>query len=151
MLKLKKPGISFIFIVLALILTVAAFILFISTYNVFSYEINRWAVTCSILSIWGLVFLSINTLIKGEKQFWTMCIYPIIVFLLTYAVLQFIKPCLSPIGIYFTVKNMGDTATSEIGVPRAIITTVLFLLAIISSIVAALLSKKDKEVSNNGN
>lgn len=146
MIKIRKPGISFIFVALTLIFTIVSFSLFISTYNVFSYEINRWAVTGFVLSIWGLVFLLVNMLFKGESPFWTMFIYPIVIFLLTYAVLQFIKPCLSPIGIYFTVKNMGDTATNAIGVPRALATTVFTVISILLCAVAGGFSKAKKEV-----
>lgn len=149
MLKIKKIKVGFILNVLSLILTLIALFLFLSTYEVFSFQINRWAVTCSILAIWGLLFLTINSLFKGEKQFWTSLIYPIIVVLITYAALQFIKPCLSPIAIFFTVRNMGDTATYEIGVPRAIITAVLYILALILSVVSSFMAST-KEGKKNG-
>lgn len=149
MIKLKKPSLGFILIAISFVCTVVAFILFLSTYDVFSYELNRWALTCSVLAIWGLLFLGVNTLIKGENPVWTFIIYAVIVFLLTYAVIQFIKPCLSPIGIYFTVKNMGDTATNEIGVPRALITTGFYLVSIICCTISSFVkSTNSKEVDD---
>lgn len=142
--KLKKPGIGFIFLVVSFIGTLISLILFISTYNVFKYELNRWAFSCLVLSLWGLLFLIVNNLIKGEHPFWQNIIYPIIAFLLVFSFTEFINPCLSPIGIYFTVHNMGDTATNDIGVPRSLITCGFYLISIISILVASF-TKASKE------
>ena len=145
MLKLKKPSIGWILLIIAFISSIVSLILFISTYNVFKYELNRWAFTCLILSIWGIGFLLVNGLIKGEYPFWQGVIYPLLAFLLTFSLIEFINPCLSPIGIYFTVHNMGDTATNDIGVPRSLITCAFYGISIISVLIASFMKPKKEE------
>ena len=148
MLKLNKIKSGFITMLISLTFSIAAFIMFLSTYQVFRYEINRWTFSCIIIAMWLMIFLLINSLIKGDKPFWTSALNMVIVFLLTYSFLEFINPCLSPIGIYFTVHNMGDTATNAIGVPRSLICAGCYLISIIMSIVSSFLtfsSKKEVE------
>ncbi len=148
MTKLKKPSIGWYFLLASFLCCIVAFALFLSTYSVFRYETNRWAVSCMILSIWGLLFLLVNTLWKGDYPSFCNVIYGVVTFLILFAFTQFINPCLSPIGIYFTVHNMGDVATNAIGVPRAIIASVFFILATCCTMIAAFLSpvRKEKEV-----
>ena len=61
MLKMKKPTITTYLLIVSLITLVCAFIFFLSTYEVFSYEINRWSVSCSILATWFLGFNIVNS------------------------------------------------------------------------------------------
>ena len=138
--KINKPRLGMILLLISLICTIVGFILFVSTYNVFKYELNRWCITCLVFSIWFLLFMIINKLIKGENLYLQNMMYPVVVFLIVFATIEFINPCLSPIGIYFTVHNMGDTATNDIGVPRAIITTCFLLVGALTCLISSFMN-----------
>ena len=133
----KKIGVGFILTLVALVASVGALGMFLYTYNVFGYTLNRWAFSFTLLACWLLLFLVVNTFLAGGEPYWTRYAYTFICFFLLYAALAFIKPCLSPIGIYFTVHDMGDVETNAVGVPASLATAALYLVAFFLSTVAA--------------
>ncbi|MBE7086977.1 MAG: hypothetical protein E7369_01595 [Clostridiales bacterium] len=135
--NLKRLNVGFYFTLLSLIVSVAALVLFIITYNIFGYNFNRMVFFMTFLSIWLMGFITVNTIFMGEKPFWVSYLYVLITVLLVFSFVQFLNPCLSPIGIYFTVHNMGDVETNALGVPRSIATGVLYLIAIVCNLVAS--------------
>ena len=142
MLKIKKPGLAFVFICLALVFSVVAFALFLSTYSVGGYTLNRWAVACSVLAIWLLIMLACNMLLRGDKPVWTGIIYALAAFLLVYGMMQFIQPCLTPIGFVFGAGdlNMGDTALNKVVANYSIVTAVFYVLAAGCTVATAFMS-----------
>ena len=90
-------------------------------------------------------------MLLGDKPFWVDVLYIIAMFALVISAIKFITPCLSPIGIYFTVHNMGDVEANAAGVPRSIAGIVIFVLAIVCLAVAAFFkSSSDTEVKRHG-
>lgn len=142
MLKIKKPGLAFVFVCLSLVFSIVALALFLSTYSVGGYTLSRGAVTCSVLSIWLLIMLMGNVLLRGDKPVWTGIVYALAVFLLIYGLMQFIQPCLTPIGFVFGAGdlNMGDTALNKIVANRSIVTAVFYVLAAVCTVAAAFIS-----------
>lgn len=138
MIKPKIPGLGFGALALALALTIAAFAMHFATYAAGSYATSRWTIMCSVLSVWLMVLLLVNGLLVGERPAWTGFIYALIAFLLTFGAAKFMQPCLTQIGIYFTV-NMGDTAMNEAVTKLSIPTAVLYVAAVILTIAAAFL------------
>lgn len=136
-IRLKVPSVGFYFLALALIVAVAAFVTSFKVYGIFGYHTNRWVVFTSFAAIWLLAFFIVNTLFAGEKPFWTMPLFAAVCALLVFAAVLFIQPCLSPIGVYFTVHNMGDVEVNALGVPRAIVTTVLYVVALVLTLIAS--------------
>jgi uncharacterized membrane protein len=129
--------VSFFLTVVALLLTLAGCFLAYKTYTVFKYTVDRWMVVAAVVAVWAMAFLVVNTLLRGEKPFALTALYAVAVFCLVVAICIFIKPCLSPIGIYFTVHNMGDVETNAVGVPMSIATAAVLLLAVFSLLFAS--------------
>ena len=138
MLKPKVPGLGFGALALAFVLTAVAFAMHFATYAAGSYATSRWTIMCSVLAMWLLLLLLVNGLFVGEKPAWTGFIYALTAFLLTYGAAKFMQPCLTQIGIYFTV-NMGDTAMNEAVTKLSIPTAILYVAAVLLTIVAAFL------------
>ncbi len=145
MIKIKRPGLGFYFTAGSLIFTAAALAMFFRTYDVFGYAINRWALFMTLLSVWCLLFRTMNTLFAGEKPFWASYVHVLVSLLLVLSLLLVIKPCLSPIGIYFTVHNMGDVETNAVGVPASIITAACYLAAVVCNLIAGFSSSERKK------
>lgn len=137
--KIKIPHAGFALNAVAFATTLAAFILGLVVYNIFGYTVNRWGVFCTVAALWLMGFLLVNSLLAGERPFWTAPLYALVCLLITFSAVLFIQPCLSPIGIYFTVNNMGDVEANAAGVPRAIVTTVLYVVAVLAMIAASFL------------
>lgn len=147
-LRLKTPHVGFYLIALSFVLTFVAFIMTFRVYNIFGYRINRWVIFTSVAALWLMGFFLVNALFTGDKQFWVAPIYAVICILLVFAAILFIQLCLAPIGIYFTVNNMGDVEANALGVPRAIAATVLYVVALLCVTVASFfpMAAKQKEV-----
>ena len=135
--EFKIPFVGFFLMAVALILTFVAFIMSFKVYTIFGYATNRWAVTLSFAALWLTAFLIANSLIAGEKPFVISLFYVAVCMMLTFAAIMFIQPCLAPMGIYFTVGNMGDVEANAAGVPRAIATVALYVVALLHMVVAA--------------
>lgn len=146
MIKFKRLNVGFYITLLSFISAVVSLIMFMATYSVFKYSFNRWVFFMTFLSIWAMGFMLVNTFLVGDKPFWVSYVYVLISVMLVLSLVKFINPCLSPIGIYFTVHNMGDVETNAIGVPYSLVTAGFYLVAIISNLVASFLPsvKKDK-------
>lgn len=136
-LKLNKPFVGFFLMALTLILTFVAFIMSFRVYNIFGYAINRWAVFLTFAALWFTAFLIVNALFVGERPFWVSLLYVAVCVALTFAAILFVQPCLAPMGIYFTVGNMGDVEANAAGVPRTIVTVVLYVVALLLMVVSA--------------
>lgn len=147
-IKIKKPGVGFYLLAVSAILCIAAFVMYSLTYDALRYDSDRWVVALMIITFWCIGCLLVTSLISGNASKITDVLYWVAVMALTIATFKFLIPCLSPIGIYFTVHNMGDVEANAIGVPRSIAGIILFVLAIIVLIVSAFFSaaKKDKSV-----
>ncbi len=147
MKKIKIPGVGFIIGVVALLCAIVGFILFFSTYNVAGYKLNRWTVTCTALAIWFLLCACVSMFFEKEGSRVRDVFLILAVFCLTYGVLKFIHPCLTPIGFAFAASdlNMGDSALNRVIAVRAVITAVFYVLAIIATIVTCFLAKNEEE------
>jgi hypothetical protein len=132
----EKLNVGFFLAVFALIFTVLAGVLFYRTYTVFGYVLNRWVFTLTLLSAWGLLMSLVNAVAVGERPYWFTFIHVFISFFLMMALILFIKPCLSPIGIYFTV-NMGDVETNAVGVPLSLEAAGAYALAFFCNLLVA--------------
>lgn len=131
-MRKRRLTVGFYTTVLALILLIAGAFIALRAYDVFSYKLDRWAVVLFVVGAWATVFLLLNTLLRGERPFGlTVLLTGTAIFSLVLALCLFIKPCLSPIGIYFTVHNMGDVETNAVGVPLSIVAAAVFLGAIV--------------------
>lgn len=148
-ITLKKPGAGFYLCAVALALSLAALVLFIRVYGIFGYTFNRWVFFMNFAACWLLAFYAVNTVLAGDSPFWASYLLVAVPFLLLLAGLAFIQPCLSPIGIYFTVHNMGDVATMEAGVPPSIAAAALYVLASVLSAAAGFFSPVGREKKGN--
>lgn len=146
MFKLKKPALGFVFTVAAAVFSVVALALFITTYNVGGYTLSRWALTCTVIALWLLICLAANAFAFGDKPVWGGVVYALCAFLLIYGFMQFIQPCLTPIGFIFGAGdlNMGDTALNKIVAERSIVTAVFYVLAVAFTVTASFCSAENK-------
>ena len=145
MIKLKKPHAGFYLLAVSFVFAVVAFIMYFLTFNAFHYSTDRWVTGLTLIAFWSILFLLISSLISGDDPFYVDIFYVIAAFCLTIATIKFLIPCLSPIGIYFTVHNMGDVEANAIGVPRSIVCVVFFVLSIICLLVSAFFKSTVKE------
>ena len=144
-----RPG--FYFSAAALLFAVAGLVLYLVTYGIEPYALNRWALTCSVLAVWLLLFIAINTLLRGEKPFWTGLLFIPAAFLLVYGMLQFLQPCLSPIAFTFVSSdlNMGDTEANKVIAYYAVATAACYLLSVVCIFVAAFLPAGRRAAGKN--
>ncbi len=142
--RIKRMHVGFYLMVIAFACTIAAMITYTQTYNVFGYKFNRWVFLMTFLAMWCMLFMLVNTFIVGDKPKWVSYLYIVISFTLVLSVVQFINPCLSPIGIYFTV-NMGNMDVNKIGVPKAILTAIFYMIAIFCNLIASFTPAARKE------
>lgn len=135
--KIKMPHAGFFLTLAAFVLTIVAFSLSLNVYAMLGYRLNRWVVFLTVGALWLMLFFLCNGLFMGDRPFWVAPLYAVVGLFLTFAALLFIQPCMTPIGIYFTVGNMGDAATNAVAVPRAITAVALYVAALVLFIVAA--------------
>lgn len=146
-MKTNKFSISaVIFLSISLICTIVGFIYYGLTFSVFKFNTDRGLVTCSILAIWLLVVLIATGILDKNQPWYLSFIYVLMPFLLLYSMFQLVSPCITPIGIYFTV-SMGDIETNSIGVPRCITGVIFYLVGTISFLVASFFSLRKKGVT----
>ncbi len=136
MLKLNKPRAGFYLLASAFVLVIGGFVLYFGAFDALSYSDDRWVIALTVIAFWSMAFLLVNSVLAGDKPFWTGVFYVIIVFALMFAFARFLSACLSPIGIYFTV-TMGDMEAYALGVPRCIAGVICYVLATVCTIVAA--------------
>lgn len=145
MIKLKKPNAGFYLLAVSFVLSIVAFIMYILTFDAFHYTLDRWVTSLTVVAFWAFVFLLVHALISGDKPFYVDIFYVIAAFTLTLAAIMFLIPCLSPIGIYFTVHNMGDVEANAIGVPRSLVCIVFFIFSVVGVLVSTFLNLSGKE------
>ena len=145
---IKAPRAGFILLAMALHLAVAAFIVYAMTFDAFHYVPDNWVIALMIIVIWSIAALLISSFFMGDKPLFVDALYIVIIFALVTATVKFVTPCLSPIGIYFTVHNMGDVEANEIGVPRSIAGIVIFVLTILLVLISAFFLRTKKEIVN---
>lgn len=145
-MKKKRIGAAFPVGVFALVVAVAALVMYFVTYRIGSYTINRWALICTALGIWFVAFLCLNMVIKGDKPAWCSIFYVLAVFLLTYGLLRFLQPCLTPIGFAFGASdlNMGDTQLNKTVAYFSVATAALYIVSVFCIILAAFLPAERK-------
>lgn len=135
--KIKKCRAGVYLILIAVVAVSIGFVSFLKAYDVFGYKTERWGISMTAIGIWLLAFMVFNAFYGGNKPIWTWSIYVVVTFFFALSMIRFLTPCLSPIGIYFTVNNMGDVEANALGVPKAIVGVVCYLIAIISVIVSS--------------
>ncbi len=140
LLTVKRPRAGFYITAAALVTAVVAFIMYFLTFDAFHYVTDRLVTALMILTIWSLVCLIVCGLLFGDEPFYIDVLRVAAVFCMTLATLKFLLPCLSPIGIYFTVHNMGDVEANAIGVPRSIVCVVFCVITVILMTVSAFFS-----------
>ncbi len=145
MIKIKAPRAGFYILAAALVLSIVAFIMYSATFDAFHFVSEKWVIALMIIAIWSITCLLINSLLMGNRPMFVDVLYIIAVFALVIAAIKFITPCLSPIGIYFTVHNMGDVEANAIGVPRSIAGIIIFVLAIVCVVVGAFFGTSKRE------
>ena len=137
--KINKPYVGFYFLAIAFIFTIVAFVYYFLTYKAFGYSQNRWIIALMVIVFWSFNCLLVSSLLSDGRPFWMDIFYVFAVFGLALSTILFLIPCLSPIGIYFTVGNMGDVEANAIGVPRCIKGIIFYVLAIVFVIISAFL------------
>lgn len=138
-IKLKKPGLGFIAICVAFILSIVAFCLYFKTYKIEPFEHDRMTITFTIFAMWCMVFLALNMLFKGDKPFWTLIIYPAIAFFLIYALLKLMLPCVNAIGYTLGAGDliMGNVEKNRAITNTSIMTAVFYVLSAVFVMAAA--------------
>ena len=145
-MKKQKLALGFFFSAIAIVLLFVGYLLMIKTYEVFRYNENRWMIFCIVTAAFCLIFATVNSLLRGDKPFGLNGIlYAAAIFCMVLALCYFIKPCLSPIGIYFTVHNMGDVETNAVGVPLSLAAASVTFLAVLLTLAASFMASK-KEI-----
>ena len=147
-MTIKKPSLGFGLLAACCVLAIVGFALYFATFNALGYSQDYWVIAMNVIALWSLLCLLANGLFAGNKPFFMDAFYAIAVFALVFATVKFLSPCLSPIGIYFTVHNMGDVEANAIGVPRAIAGVASYLLSIVCIIVASFVNLSKKEADN---
>lgn len=135
----NEISVNLILNAVALVCTIASLVMFLFTYKVAVFTLNRWTLSCTVFAMWLIVFLIANSVFRGDRPFWTIFAYILVVFLMTYGMLRFLQPCITPIGFAFGASdlNMGDTALNRVVAYMSVATTVLYLVAIVCTVVAA--------------
>lgn len=131
-----KLGAGFVLTSISFILTIVGFILYFTAINAMEYEADRFVIALTIMALWSLIFLIVNSLFKNDNPFWTSIFYIVITFTLFLGFSFFLSSFLSPIGVYFTV-NMGDMEKYALGVPRCLAGVACYVLAIITNVVSS--------------
>lgn len=149
MIKIKRPSGGFFILASALVFLIAGAITYALTYSAFHYSPDRLVTALVVIAVWAIVSLLVNALLGGNKPFIMDIFFVIAVFCITVAAVKFIIPCLSPIGIYFTVHNMGDVEANAVGVPRSIVCVVFLVLSVICVIVSAFFNTAKEKAGND--
>lgn len=117
----------------ALVFTAAGYAVYFHTMAAFGYPIDRFVIVFSVFSLLFLSFLFLNGVIVGDRT-GTFVLYALVAVFLTLALCRYLSPCLSNIGIYFTVGNMGDVEANAVGVPSCIRGVAFYLVATLSTV-----------------
>ncbi len=135
--KVKGLRIGFYLLVVALATAIAGLVLFLQTYEIFGYKMEKWGISLTVLGAWLIAALVANAFYGGNNPKWSWVFYGVAIAFLVVAMIMFITPVLSPIGIYFTVNNMGDVEANALGVPRSIAAAACYVVSALCIIVAS--------------
>ncbi len=136
MLSIKKPAVGFYLAAAALIVFITAFCFSIATFNIFASETDKWVIAMNVLGIWLLVCILANSFFMGEKFTLISLFYGAAMMCAIIALFKLLIPCLSPIGVYFTV-NMGDRETQAKIVSKCLPGVALYVVSIVLLIVSS--------------
>ena len=145
MLKIKKAGVGFYFLVVSFIFGLLGFIYYLITFSIFRYSDDRLSIAMTVISLWLIGFLIVDTLFSGENPKFSWVFYALAIFMLTYSLLRLLTPCISPIAIHMTVGNMGDVKTNKVAVPKALLATVFYVISIVTLLVGGIFGTTRKE------
>ena len=154
--RLKKmPFVGFGFFLLALIALIIGYALTFKTYQLdHNSDPNRLVVILPIFAIWILLIQLVMSFIDDNRPVWLDAINVVYCFLVLFAFGKFISGFLEYIGIYYTVHEMGDVATMEAVVPKAILASVFLIVSCVLFIVGSFFkvyidNKKKEEEAND--
>ena len=133
-LKSLRPAL-FLFIA-ALVLAIVGFVNYFHTMSAFDYPVDRWVIVFTAFAFALIAFQIVNAVLMGD-QFGSVFPLCAAVVLLVLAAVAYLSPCLSNIGIYFTVGNMGNVEADAVGVPSVILGVSLCVASVVCLIVAA--------------
>ncbi len=122
------PGVGSILQLLSLILLVVGFIFYFACWSAFGYGQDRFVIAFTILAIWVSILMLATDFFDAKRPIWVASIGLVYCFFVLFSFGRILAPCISPIGILFTV-NMGDMETYAIGVPRCFVSIGGYLLS----------------------
>lgn len=134
--KITIPYIGLFAYLIALGLLIAGLVLSISTFQVFQYDVDRFVIVLPIIAAWIIFIQIIMSFLDKEKPIWTNVIEIAYCVLVLFALAKTLIPFLTNIATYYTV-TMGDMETFAIGVPRCIISCVMFVISCIFFIIGS--------------
>ena len=136
MKKRRLPFVGFYLYALALTVLVVAYIMAISTFKVFSYDVDRFVIILPIFAMWIIILQITMSFFDTNQPVWFNAIDLAFCVLVLFTFAKTLIPFLTNIATFFTV-NMGDVKTFAIGVPRCIASCVLLVVSCIIFIVGS--------------
>lgn len=133
-LKSLRPALFLL--IAALVLSIVGFVNYFHTMSAFDYPVDRWVIVLTSFAFALIAFQIVNALLMGD-QFGNVFPLCAAIVLLILAAVAYVSPCLSNIGIYFTVGNMGNVEANAVGVPSVIRGMVFYVLSVVCLIVGA--------------
>ena len=134
--KLPIPFVGLFANIIALGLLIAGYILSISTFHVFEYDVDRFVIVLPLLAMWIIIVQTVMSFIDKDKPVWTNVIEVAYCVLVLFAFAKTLIPFLTNIATFYTV-TMGDMETFAIGVPRCITACVLMVVSCVFFIIGS--------------
>lgn len=116
-IKWLRPGAGTILLLASLVLLCVGFGFYFACFDALGYQQDRFVIAFSIIAMWIILALIVTDYIDAERPIYVTAVGLFYCFLVLFAFSRVLIPCLSPIGILFTV-NMGDKEAFALGVPR---------------------------------
>ena len=133
-LKSLRP--AFFLLLAALALAIVGFVNYFHTMSAFDYPVDRWVIVLTCFAFVLIFFHLVNGALMGD-QFGNVFLSCAAIVLLVLAAVAYLSPCLSNIGIYFTVGNMGNVEANAVGVPSAICGVAFYVASVLCLVVGA--------------
>ena len=134
--KLPIPFVGLFANIIALGLLIVGYILSISTFHVFEYDVDRFVIVLPLLAMWIIIVQTVMSFIDKDKPVWTNVIEVAYCVLVLFAFAKTLIPFLTNIATFYTV-TMGDMETFAIGVPRCITACVLMVVSCVFFIIGS--------------
>lgn len=134
LVKSLRPALFLL--IAALVLSIVGFVNYFHTMSAFDYPVDRWVIVLTGFAFALIAFQIVNALLMGD-QFGNVFPLCASIVLLILAAVAYVSPCLSNIGIYFTVGNMSNVETNAVGVPSVIRGMIFYVVAGVCLIVGA--------------